>query len=247
MLARILPAALVVAALLAGCAAQEKPMDCPKIDDPGTAHGLQLGLITPTGWNMTGKTDVLYVWVHNTNSSQQSYAWKVTGPGGAALPEGLTVCFASPAGLVKPNGTKTPSGGRVTYPDWQATLATATVIALPTGDYPLELHAGDATLAFTAHVAAGNPVSKSGDSVTVQYDGKFQDTGARFDQGSFSTQLGSGQTVPGFDNGLMGLRLNEKAHLVIPAAFAYGYDNGGNYAKFNGKTLLFDVTITKNG
>jgi FKBP-type peptidyl-prolyl cis-trans isomerase len=44
----------------------------------------------------------------------------------------------------------------------------------------------------------------------------------------------------------MGLAVGETASLHIPPAFAYGYDNpAGNYQKFNGRTLLFIVTLTQ--
>ncbi|HEX2065891.1 MAG TPA: FKBP-type peptidyl-prolyl cis-trans isomerase, partial [Candidatus Thermoplasmatota archaeon] len=90
--------------------------------------------------------------------------------------------------------------------------------------------------------------------VTVQYDGRFEDDGSRFDDGSFDTTLGSGRTVSGFDNGLMGLAPGETATLHIPPAFAYGYDNVKptpqqaqqgypDMTKFNGRTLVFTVTI----
>ncbi|MCA1819415.1 MAG: FKBP-type peptidyl-prolyl cis-trans isomerase [Halobacteriales archaeon] len=82
--------------------------------------------------------------------------------------------------------------------------------------------------------------------MTVHYDGRFEDDGSSFDDGDFPTTLGSGQTVPGFDNGLMGLAAGETAVLHIPPAFAYGYDNadGSGYEQFNGRTLKFMVTVT---
>ena len=221
---------LLVLPLLAGCAAPS-----------GGSGALQAGAITPDLWHLNGATDHLLVWVHNVGKESADYAWSLTGAGGAPLPEGLAVSFAAPSGTLAAAGSKT---GR-TFNDWAYTVVTATLNAsLAPGPYPLELHAGSAVAALAATVEAERVrVSKPGDNVNVHYAGSFQATGEEFDSGEFPTKLGSGQTVPGFDLGLLGLAVGEKAHLVLPAPLGYGNGNTGSYARFNDQTLIFDVEL----
>ena len=105
--------------------------------------------------------------------------------------------------------------------------------------------AGPAKTAVNATVhASRGAVSGPGSRVEVHYEGRFADTGEAFDDGDFPTTLGQGQTVRGFDYGLMGLASGETALLVIPPPFGYGYDPPPSHAKFAGKTLAFGVTLT---
>ncbi len=233
----ILPATLVLLAMLAGCAS----------NPAGPSAGQQADAITPGVWHVNGQTDVLLAWVRNLDAAKADVAWSLTTVGGAPLPSGWTVSFNPPTASLAAAGTKV--GSPPSYPDWARTLIMVQLNATAAaGKLPLELHVGTAVTPILATVEANwTRVSRAGDSVTVHYDGKFQATGERFDQGDFPTKLGSGQTVAGFDNGLMGLALNEAAHLVLPPALGYGYDSGGSYARFNGQTLTFDVRITKFG
>lgn len=223
--------ALLAAALLAGCT--------ESATQPG---GSKADFITPGTWDVRGAPDFMYAWAHNAGAGEMDIKWNLTLAGGAALPAGWKVAFAPASAHLSPNGTK--QGGA--YPDWAATRITLTLPpSEPAGNRTVELHAGTLTATETLVIASQRgKVSGPGSKVTVHYDGRFEDDGSRFDTGDFPTTLGSGQTVPGFDNGLMGLALGETASLHIPPAFAYGYDNPpGNYAKFNGRTLLFIVTL----
>jgi peptidylprolyl isomerase len=87
----------------------------------------------------------------------------------------------------------------------------------------------------------------SGDTVTVQYSGWLQDTGALFDssytQGvPFTFQLGNGQVIPGWDEGVAGMLPGEKRRLIVPPALAYG-DAGSGSLIPGGATLVFDVEL----
>jgi peptidylprolyl isomerase len=70
-------------------------------------------------------------------------------------------------------------------------------------------------------------VARPGDRVTVQYVGVLYRTGEQFDaswdNGSpFSFTLGRGQVIPGWDQGVKGMRVGGRRELVIPARLAYG-------------------------
>ena len=67
--------------------------------------------------------------------------------------------------------------------------------------------------------------AQSGQQVRVHYTGKL-DEGTVFDSSTGSDPLtftlGSGEVIPGFDKGVLGLTVNESRTVKIPAAEAYG-------------------------
>ena len=85
-----------------------------------------------------------------------------------------------------------------------------------------------------------------GDKVTVHYGG-FLKNGKKFDssfdrQKPFTFELGVGQVIPGWDQGLLGVCPGEERHLVVPAPLAYG-DRGAGEVIPPDATLLFDIVI----
>lgn len=67
--------------------------------------------------------------------------------------------------------------------------------------------------------------AKKGDKVKVHYHGKLTD-GTTFDSSEgrspLEFEIGSGQVIPGFDDGVTGLQVGEKRTVNIPADQAYG-------------------------
>lgn len=65
-----------------------------------------------------------------------------------------------------------------------------------------------------------------GDSVEVHYTGKENDTGTMFDtsrgKDPFPFMVGVGMMIPGFDAGVMGMKLGETKTLIIEPKDAYG-------------------------
>lgn len=75
-------------------------------------------------------------------------------------------------------------------------------------------------------VAGKGPQAKSGDLVSVHYVGTLP-TGKEFDASRkhgkpFEFQLGQGNVIKGWDEGVVGMRPGGKRKLVIPSSLGYG-------------------------
>lgn len=69
--------------------------------------------------------------------------------------------------------------------------------------------------------------AKAGQTVTVNYLGVLFHGGSKFDASwkrsePFSFTLGRGQVIPGWDQGVVGMKVGGRRELIIPAALAYG-------------------------
>lgn len=91
---------------------------------------------------------------------------------------------------------------------------------------------------------------KKGDMVVVQYTGWLNDNGKegkKFDSSldrntPFSFKIGVGQVIPGWDTGVMQMKVGEKIRLYIPANLGYGARGAGNVIPPN-SDLIFDVEL----
>jgi peptidylprolyl isomerase len=87
------------------------------------------------------------------------------------------------------------------------------------------------------------PVAKAGDTVSVHYVGVAFSTGEEFDASwnrgtPLKFQLGVGQVIAGWDQGVQGMKVGGRRQLVIPAHLAYG-DRGAGGRIGPGETLIF--------
>lgn len=86
--------------------------------------------------------------------------------------------------------------------------------------------------------------ARAGDVVVVNYTGKLQD-GTVFDSsvGAQPIQftLGVGDVIPGWDQGLQGMKVGGKRLLIIPPSLAYGAQGRGPIPP--NSTLIFEVTL----
>ena len=93
-------------------------------------------------------------------------------------------------------------------------------IEQPEGDIPFELVMEDI-------VVGDGEEAVSGTKVSVHYVGAAFSTGEEFDASwnrgqPFQFKLGKGQVIPGWDQGVQGMRVGGRRKLTIPSAMAYG-------------------------
>lgn len=77
--------------------------------------------------------------------------------------------------------------------------------------------------------------------VTVAYKGMLIN-GSTFDQGTITFTLGSSEVIPGWDQGVLGMKVGGSRKLVIGSTLAYGNRGAGGAIPPNA-TLVFDVTL----
>lgn len=95
------------------------------------------------------------------------------------------------------------------------------------------------------------PAAKVGDPITVNYIGVNFQGGKMFDNSydrgqPFPFQLGGGQVIPGWDRGLVGMKVGGRRELTIPPSLAYGPQGQPPTIKPN-ETLVFVVDLLSIG
>ena len=89
--------------------------------------------------------------------------------------------------------------------------------------------------------------AQTGDTVTVQYVGVSYSTGKQFDASwdsgqPFTFTLGAGEVIPGWDQGVAGMKVGGRRELIIPPELGYGARGAGGVIPPNA-TLKFDVEL----
>lgn len=101
-------------------------------------------------------------------------------------------------------------------------------------------------LVYEDVVMGAGRMAEPGFTVTVHYTGRLTD-GTKFDSSldrgvPFSFQLGSGQVIQGWEQGVKGMRIGGKRRLTIPPDLGYGARGAGGVIPPNA-TLDFDVEL----
>ena len=183
---------------------------------------------------------------------------------GAAL--GLAACSSSPSNSA--SNTTTTSGGTgtgvgptttVTAPPGSplnaigaipvadlspaGTAGTAPTVTVPSGTPPTKLESAD-LITGTGKAAA------TGDSVTVQYVLATYSSG-KVIQSSWTSQpftftIGKGEVIPGWDKGVVGMKVGGRRELIIPPNLGYGAQSPAAGIAPN-DTLVFVIDLQKIG
>lgn len=107
------------------------------------------------------------------------------------------------------------------------------------------------TTLVTEDIVVGDGAeAKQGDTVSVQYVGTIFDSGNEFDASwegtgpgqAFEFQLGGGQVIQGWDQGVEGMKVGGRRVLVIPPDLGYGPQGNPPTIPAN-STLVFVVDL----
>lgn len=117
--------------------------------------------------------------------------------------------------------------------------ATATNVAPKKAENMTELRKEDIKVGTGA-------VAEAGKAVTVHYTG-WLTNGTKFDSSKdhgqpFTFQLGAGQVIKGWDQGVAGMKVGGVRKLTIPASLGYGDDGAPPVIPPNA-TLVFEVEL----
>lgn len=110
-----------------------------------------------------------------------------------------------------------------------------------------------ASLQVTDLAAGTGAPAASGMRVTVHYTGWLYDSGAADQKGAefdssrtknrpFTFNLGAGQVITGWDQGVAGMKVGGQRRLVIPADLAYGSSGAGGTIP-PAASLVFEVEL----
>lgn len=118
------------------------------------------------------------------------------------------------------------------------------VITVPQGVPPTELVIEDLVEGDGQEATAGMQVS-------VDYMGINWSNGREFDASwnrgdTFSFGLGAGMVIPGWDQGVQGMKVGGRRRLTIPPQMAYGSSGAGGVIGPN-ETLIFVVDLRSVG
>jgi len=114
-------------------------------------------------------------------------------------------------------------------------------IEKPQGDIPFDLLIEDLVVGEGEEATPGR-------KVTVHYAGVAFRSGEEFDASwnrgePFRFALGKGQVIPGWDQGVAGMRVGGRRKLTIPSALAYGARGAGNGVIAPHEPLVFVVDL----
>jgi peptidylprolyl isomerase len=107
-------------------------------------------------------------------------------------------------------------------------------------------------LKYTDTQVGTGKIATAGHQVSVHYTGWLYENGVKgkkfdssLDRGQpFQFNLGGGQVIKGWDEGVAGMKVGGKRTLIIPPALAYGSRGAGGVIPPLA-TLMFDVELLK--
>jgi peptidylprolyl isomerase len=160
------------------------------------------------------------------------------------LPRRLTVLALACAALLAVSGcgdSESEEPASSSTPEAAATPEAAKPeVTVPKGKAPKKLVIKDLKVGDGA-------TAEPGKQVTVQYVGVSKLNGRQFDASwdrgePFSFQLGSQQVIPGWDQGVEGMKVGGRRELIIPPKLAYGKQGSPPTIGPN-ETLVFVIDL----
>lgn len=124
-------------------------------------------------------------------------------------------------------------------------LALVAAILLPAcgSDTPTGPNGGE--LVVEDIVVGSGATAVAGDVITVHYLGTFtsgQKFESSYDSGRpYTFRLGAGSVIPGWDQGIVGMKVGGKRRLTIPPNLAYGATGNGPIPPKT--TIVFEVEL----
>jgi peptidylprolyl isomerase len=170
-----------------------------------------------------------------TNSTTSSTS--TTAPPTATSAQSTTTSTSSTPGsstiATIPTQDRSPAGKAGTPP----------TVIVPSGAPPTQLESADL-------IVGTGPAAAAGDSITVQYVLATYSS-RKVIQSSWTSQpfqftLGEGQVIPGWDQGVLGMKVGGRRELIIPPSLGYGAQSPGAGIAAN-DTLVFVVDLLKIG
>jgi len=135
------------------------------------------------------------------------------------------------------SSTEEAQAAKETQPPKKKTKPT---VSVPKGAPPKSLEIKDLE-------PGSGAAAKPGDTVSVNYVGVNYKTGKEFDASwdrgePFSFTLGAGEVIPGWDQGVAGMKVGGRRELIIPPGLGYG-SAGAPPAIPPNETLVFVVDL----
>ncbi len=155
----------------------------------------------------------------------------VTAPSGGATVEAASA-VTTPTTATSTTTVKTPTSGP---------LSKAPVMPKTSGKPPK-------TLVVKDLIKGTGATAKNGSAVTVNYVGALYANDKVFNNSFTAGQtfgpftLGTGSVIPGWDKGIVGMRVGGRRELIIPSSLAYGKKGQGSTIPPNA-ALVFVVDL----
>jgi peptidylprolyl isomerase len=174
--------------------------------------------------------------------SSSSSSTTTTTAATTATTAATTATTAATTATTGGSSTTPSTYATISDPSAAGTIGTEPTITVPPGSPPTQLQTKDL-------IVGTGPAAEPGDTVTVQYVGVAYSSKQIFDSSwsrgqPFQFVLGKGTVIPGWDEGVVGMKVGGRRELIIPPNLAYGAQSPGSGIAAN-DTLIFIVDLQK--
>lgn len=156
-----------------------------------------------------------------------------------------TIATVVPVTTSSPSGANVSGIAEIPAQDRSpaGTSGKAPTVVVPAGNPPTQLE-------MTDLITGTGPLAEDGDSIEVQYVlatySSRKVVQSSWTSNPFTFTLGEGQVIPGWDKGVVGMRVGGRRELIIPPSLGYGAQSPGAGIAAN-DTLVFVVDLLKVG